>query len=155
CPLDQQILERARWHGRAVEAWPDGIQRRVHCLTIKARLLVFRILSKFVTWAPIPELANSRYLLEQLWLAFRARADLYIAHYPPSLPIAAWAAWLAGSKYAFDFEDLYQGQVPKGKACELPNRLIGVLEARYLPKASLVTAASWGIAREVARLHGG
>jgi glycosyltransferase involved in cell wall biosynthesis len=152
--LDRAILDRAQWRGCAVEARPGGLRPRILLLILKARVFVFRTLSNISMIAPIAELACSRYLVEQLWLAVRARADLYIGHYPPSLPVVAWAAWLTGASYGFDFEDFYQGQSPTEEADNLFNRLIAVIEARYLPKACLLTAASRGIAREVARLHG-
>ena len=101
-PLDQRILEKAKWRGRAIEVWPNGVQRRGLRILLKARLTIFRILSRFLKFAPIAELAYSRYLLEQLWLAVRAKASLYIGHYPQSLPVVAWAARLTGAKYGFD-----------------------------------------------------
>src|SRR5262249_4380001 len=148
--LDRRILDSAKWRGRAIEIWPSGMRRRILRLLLKARVALFRMLSTFSTLAPLAELAYSRFLIEQLWLAVRARADLYIGHYPQSLPVVAWAARLTGAKYSFDFEDLHLGET---QADSLTQRLLAVVEGRYLPKACLVTASSWGIAREVARTH--
>jgi glycosyltransferase involved in cell wall biosynthesis len=103
--------------------------------------------------APIAELAYSRLLLVQFRQAIRARADLYIAHNPQSLPVVAWAAHVTGAKYGFDFEDFHQGEVPVNEAGSLSNRLLSVIEARHVHAAQHVTAASWGIANEVAALH--
>ena len=54
------------------------MQRRSLRILLKARLTIFRILSRFLKFAPIAELAYSRYLLEQLWLAVRADLTLYV-----------------------------------------------------------------------------
>ena len=154
CPLDQRILDRARWYGRAIEIWPSGARRWICRIILATRLALFRMLSKFWMVTPIAELAYSRFLLQQLWPAIRVRADLYIGHNPQSLPIVAWAARLTGANYGFDFEDFHQGEILESETGAVSSRLLAVLEARYLPKASLITAASWGIAREVARVHG-
>jgi glycosyltransferase involved in cell wall biosynthesis len=149
--LDQRILDRAKWRGHAIEIWPSGARRRILRLLLKARVAFFRKLSTLSTYAPFAELAYSRFLLEQLWLAVRARADLYIGHYPQSLPVVAWAARLTGARYSFDFEDFHLGET---QADALTHRLLTVVESRYLRKACLITTSSWGIAREIARTHG-
>lgn len=153
-PLDQHILDSATWRGRAIEIWPSGTRRRFHRLILAVQVSIFRFLAKCSTAAPIAEFAYSRFLIGQLWHALRARADLYIGHNPQSLPVVAWAAHLRGAKFGFDFEDFYQGELPANERGSLSNRLLAAIEARYVPKACHLTAASWGIAREVAVMHG-
>jgi glycosyltransferase involved in cell wall biosynthesis len=153
-PHDQRILDRATWRGRAIEVWPGGTRRRFRRLVFAMRVSIFRILAKFSMVAPIAELAYSRFLSGQLWFAVRARADLYIGHNPQSLPVVAWAAHLTGAKFGFDFEDFHQGELPTSERNALSNRLLAAIEARHLRHARLITAASWGIASEVAKVHG-
>lgn len=152
-PFDQTIMAKAAWRAHAVEVWPGGWRRAFLRNVVGARAWFFRVLARVSTRAPIAELAYSRYFVEQLWLAYRVRADLYIGHNPPSLPVVAWAAKLRSARYGFDFEDFHQGQAAASEAGSLPNRLLAILEARYVPKADHLTAASRGIAEEVAKLH--
>jgi glycosyltransferase involved in cell wall biosynthesis len=152
--MDRAILDRAQWSGHSIEDWPCGIRRRTLRAMLGARLRIFRALSRVSMRAPIAELAYCRYFLEQLWMACRTRADLYIGHNPQSLPIVAWAAHLTGANYGFDFEDFHLGDAPASEANSLSNRLLAVLEDRHLLKACHLTAASSGIAREVAITYG-
>lgn len=152
--LDQRILNLAKWRGHAIEIWPIGTRRRVRRIMLATRLSTFRLLSKIWKGFPISELAYSRFLPEQLWFAVRLHADLYIGHNPQSLPVVAWAARLTRAKFGFDFEDFHLGEAEASNAGALSNRLLAVIEHRYLCKACLRTASSWGIAREVARVHG-
>src|SRR6202043_1631649 len=103
---------------------------------------------------PIVELAYSRYFFPLLRRAIRHRSDLYIGHYTGSLPVVAWAARRTGAKFGFDFEDFHRAETYPVKPESLPIRLIAALEDRYLPAASFITAASWGIAEEVAKATG-
>jgi glycosyltransferase involved in cell wall biosynthesis len=151
--MDQDILDHAKWRGRVVENWPAGVWRRILRVQIAARLRFFRAVSKLSLRSPIAELAYSRYILEQLWIAIRIRADLYIGHNPQSLPVVAWAARLTGAKYGFDFEDFHQGETRLNEAGSLSSQLLSAIEARHVHGAQHVTAASWGIANEVAALH--
>ena len=133
---------------------PRGTRRRICRFILATRASVFRFLSKFSMATPIAELAYSRLLLEQVSQAMRARADLYIGHNPQSLPVVAWAARLTGAKYGFDFEDFHQREAPVNEAGSLSSWLLSAIEARHVRGAQHVTAASWGIANEVAALYG-
>jgi glycosyltransferase involved in cell wall biosynthesis len=151
---DRRIVERAAWRGIAVAAWPGGVLPRLRHARLRARTMICRALAKVSTAAPIPELAYSRFLVEQLREAVAARADLYIGHNPVSLPVVAWAARKTGAKYAFDFEDFHAGELLPGQAPGPMERLRSILEARYLAGGSYFTAASPGIAEEARKAHG-
>lgn len=153
-PLDRRILENAKWRGWPIEFWPNGVLPRIRRLALTVCASTFRILSKFSTAWPIAELAYSRLLPLQLWKATRQRADFYIGHNPQSLPVVAWAARYTGATYGFDFEDFHQGEISQDQMGTASNRLLTINESRYLRQARLITASSWGIAREVGRLHG-
>ena len=74
--------------------------------------------------------------------ALAVPADLYIAHYPPALAVAARAASIHRSRYAFDAEDFHLGDLPDRPEHEFDKALIRSVEGRYLPKATYLTAAS-------------
>lgn len=85
---------------------------------------------------------------EMLAAAVCLDADLYIAHNPGALAVAARAAKKRRIPFAFDAEDFHRGEsVIAGQ-----NRNMKILEDRYLPDASYITAASTLITHEYARL---
>jgi glycosyltransferase involved in cell wall biosynthesis len=81
-------------------------------------------------------------------------ADLYIAHYVAALPAAAEAARVHQAPYAFDAEDFHSGELPDLPQNRTARKLIRMIEARYLPKAAYVTAASPMIADAYAETYG-
>jgi glycosyltransferase involved in cell wall biosynthesis len=151
--MDRQIMERVKWRTDVVEVLPT-FGGRIRRFTLALRLHLFRLLCHCTMHFPVAELGYSRYFLSLLWRAIRHRGDLYIGHYPGSLPVVAWAARLTGAKFAFDFEDFHRGEGYPIEPESLPNRLLVAIEDRYLPGASFVTAASWGISDEVAKTTG-
>ena len=97
-------------------------------------------------WHPAgPELARA---------ASEIEADLYIAHYPAALPAAAHAARRNGGRYAFDAEDFHLGDVPEEPHFDQVRRLTRAIEARYLPGAAYMTAASPDIADAYVEAYG-
>ena len=148
--MDSQILARSKWRADIVDTSPlIGGRVRRYASALQVRL--FRRLCRWTLRCPVAELAYSRYFLELLWRAIRHRGDLYIGHYTGSLPVVAWAARRTGAAFAFDFEDFHRGEAGPDEREGLTGRLIATLEDRYLPAAKFVTAASWGIADEVAK----
>jgi glycosyltransferase involved in cell wall biosynthesis len=83
-----------------------------------------------------------------------ARADLYIAHYPAALAAAARAARHHRAVYAFDAEDFHLGDLPDLPEHAFDKAKIRAIEARYLPGAAYVTAASPMIAEAYAETYG-
>lgn len=79
--------------------------------------------------------------------AARIPADLYVAHYVAALPAAARAARKHGGKFSFDAEDFHLGDLPDEPTHEFEKGLINSIEARYLPGAAHITAASPMIAQ--------
>jgi len=151
--MDRQILERAKWRGDIVEVFPSA-GGRLRRWTSAPQLFVFLRLCRWTMRFPFAELAYSRYFFPLLRRAIHHRGDLYIGHYTGSLPVVAWAARWTGAKYSFDFEDFHRAETYPVDLQSLPSRLVAALEGRYLPAASFVTAASWGIAEEVAKATG-
>ena len=112
----------------------SGIKKKVSTCTIRAGMYPERsagiLLNRFYSW--------------QLKKAIAQKADLYIAHYPDSIAVAAQAAKTNKSHFAFDAEDYHRGE-------DLPKWLIKIItlvENRLLPKARFISAASPLIALE-------
>lgn len=81
-------------------------------------------------------------------------ADLYVAHYVAALPAAARAARRHGALFAFDAEDFHLGDLPEASEHALEKKLIQMIESRWLPAASYVTAASPLIAQAYTDAYG-
>lgn len=151
--MDRRIAELAKWRAEIVDISPT-VSGRVRRWITALQLRLFLRLCRWTTRFPVAELGYSRYFLPLLWRAIRHRSDLYIGHYTGSLPVVAWAARWTGAKFAFDFEDFHRGEAYPATAESLQAKLLAALEDRYLPSASFVTAASWGIAEEVVKTTG-
>lgn len=140
-PRDQAVMAQARFAVVRVEFGSGWRWRLERVQQIFARALFALV--------PLPQLAARAVspMVPRLRKAARAhRAELYIAHYPPALPVVASAARRMDARFAFDAEDFHTGERPDAEAGSLDNRVIAALERRYLPRAAHVTAASPGIA---------
>jgi glycosyltransferase involved in cell wall biosynthesis len=76
------------------------------------------------------------------WAVGGVVADLYIAHYVPSLGAAAAAARRHGGLLAFDAEDFHSGEGTGGEEEDLRMALVRRIEGTVLPCCAYVTAAS-------------
>lgn len=115
---------------------------------LKKQVADLLIENKLFYKTSIPFLSN-RFYFWQLKKAVACKADLYIAHYPESLVIAARAARINRTAFAFDAEDYHRGE-------NLPAavlRSIEITENMFLPEASYITAASPLIALAYKRLY--
>jgi glycosyltransferase involved in cell wall biosynthesis len=106
--------------------------------------------------AGLPRLADAAlnaYVRPLRRAALATPADLYVAHYPAALPAVAAAARRHGARYAYDAEDFHLGDWPDAPAYDSERRLVGDIEARYLPGCAYVSAASPGIADAYAEAY--
>lgn len=131
------------WAGKNLKARfnkiVSGLKKRVADLLIKNKLFYKK---------QLPFLTN-RFYCWQLKKAIASKADLYIAHYPESLVIAARAAKNNHVTFAFDAEDYHRGE-------NLPAailRSIEITEDQFLPGARYITAASPLIALAYKKLY--
>jgi glycosyltransferase involved in cell wall biosynthesis len=81
-------------------------------------------------------------------------ADLYIAHYVPSLPAAAVAARRHGGMLAFDAEDFHSGEGAGAPEDDLRMAMVRRIEGAALPSCAYVTAASPMIGGAYAERYG-
>lgn len=81
-------------------------------------------------------------------------ADLYIAHYVPSLPAAAAAARRHGALLAYDAEDFHSGEGSGSAEDVLRMKMVERIEGAALPACAYVTAAAPLIGRAYAERYG-
>jgi glycosyltransferase involved in cell wall biosynthesis len=141
-PLDATIAARAPWPVAKV-----GTGGRSLHLARRLR----QELAKRVLGCGIGDLRQAVWALSALTpgLALAAAAepaDLYIAHYLPALPAAAWAARRHGAKLGFDAEDDHVGELVDAPENQLELAIRRRIEAHFLPQCHHLTAASLGIA---------
>jgi hypothetical protein len=150
-PLDARILREAGW-GNTIIDYRRGA-------AVSARKLIRR-------WARIVSGKASR-LSDRLAArahhaeafrfgesAARIPADLYIGHCLAGLAAAARAANIARSRYGFDAEDFHDEETIDCLRDSLDGRLSRFLQARLLPGAAHVTAASPLIGAELQAVYG-
>ncbi|NEU06775.1 glycosyltransferase family 4 protein [Flavihumibacter sp. R14] len=124
-----------------VKKMGSGIKRKIANLILESKLYPGQL---------VPVLFN-RFYCWQLYKAMSCKADLYIAHYPESIAIAARAAKVNNAFFAFDAEDFHRGEGASGGLTEA----ISTLEDRFLPDAAYITAASPLIAKAYQKLYPG
>jgi glycosyltransferase involved in cell wall biosynthesis len=148
-PLDQGMMRRISWRLKRIDLRPSLRRRLGRAIQLCARGAYAAL---GLSWCADPGLAASVRLLRRAALA--TPADLYVAHYPATLPAAAAAAKMHGARYAYDAEDFHLGDWPDAAAYEIERRLVRAVEGRYLPGCAYVTAASPGIAEAYAEAYG-
>ena len=103
---------------------------------------------------PLAEVGLSERVAPLWWRGRGVRADLFIAHNLPALPVAAALARRNRARLAFDAEDDHLGEVSEAQRSSLEATLIHAVLARYLGRCDRVTAASAGIADALVNRYG-
>lgn len=123
----------------------------------RAKWYAFRSVQVMLEWLAwrlrsrsLMRLVSSPFTLPVAVAALKEKANLYIAHYPASLPAAATAARLYGGQLAYDAEDFHLGDFAEAPEFERYRFGVRAIEGGYLSRCSFVTAASPLIARAVA-----
>jgi glycosyltransferase involved in cell wall biosynthesis len=138
--LDQDLARKSKWR---LAAYPAGNKTAWFKSGLRQRLAAHLFGLGF---GPVTNHAASRYYPELARLAAAEPADLYIAHMIAALPAATAAAKKHGAKLGFDAEDFHRGEPTANEDCN--QRLVRIIEERYIPQCDYVTAASDGIAAE-------
>lgn len=146
---DEAVLQSRRWTSERLDLRNRWFRWLKRASQIAARA-AYRT-AALPAWA---ERAHSPFTPPLKSRAARNTADLYIAHYVAALPAAARAAARHGAAYAFDAEDFHPGDLPDAPEHTLEKDLIRAIEARYLPGAAYVSAASPMIAEAYAEAYG-
>jgi hypothetical protein len=148
---DQQILkEHPLWKVDYLDwAGNDPKARFIKIISGLKRRIANSLLSKGIYFKAIIPFLMNRFYSWQLKKAIASRADLYIAHYPESLAIAANAAKINNASFAYDAEDYHRGE-------NLPEHILKAIrltEDHYLKQAAYITAASPLIAKAYQQLY--
>jgi glycosyltransferase involved in cell wall biosynthesis len=150
---DRELMLSRKWKHDPVR-WDgtDFNSKRIRLMT-GLRQRSFQVLAKGTPRSKATERAFARLYDTQLAKAITEKADLYIAHNPAALPVAAAAADRFGVSFAFDSEDFHSGEFTAGEQDSESFRLLSNLEAKYLHRCVYVTVSSEQIADALAERY--
>jgi len=152
---DRLLAAGRPWRHEPVSIVPATIAGRWRFWWSRLRMHFFlRVLSRLSMARGIAERSFVRSYPELLAAALREPADLFIAHTPQALPVAAAAAAHFGAPLGFDAEDLHTGELPPAAQGTRQQRLVAYVEGKYIERCAYISAPTDGIADELARLYG-
>ena len=140
---DKKLMSERTWKLDAIR-WHDSEGRNLR-LRSGLRQRTFKLFSTITDESLFPERGYSRLFRELFLEATKTRSELFIAHNPQALPVAAEAAKHFEVDFAFDSEDLHTGEFSIAKQRSQSHRLLKHLETKYLPQCVYVSCASDGI----------
>jgi glycosyltransferase involved in cell wall biosynthesis len=151
---DTDLMAGRRWQLDPVR-W-DGSDTKARWTRLKSgiRQRSFQVASRATNESGICERAFARLYQELLRKATASRADLYMAHNPQALPVAAAAAERFGVSFAFDSEDYHSGEFTDEQVNSPHLRWLCYLESKYLPRCAFITTPSDPISRAIAGRYG-
>ena len=153
-PWDTRIAQQHGLDFQAVDACGRAPAARVgQAATALLRRTAVAVCARSGPLPVLADLALSESVPALLIAARSRRADLFIAHNLPALPVAATLAARQRVRYAFDAEDDHVGELPEG-ADEPRRRLLERAHERYLPGCAYVTVPSAEIADLLAARYG-
>jgi glycosyltransferase involved in cell wall biosynthesis len=140
---DQRLISTREWQLVSANFRPETRSGKYRSVLVRGRKRIARELFERLKWAGATEYAFTAALPELKRLAFDERADWYVAHAHPALPVAAAAAKHWQARLGFDCEDLL---------AELgadPPELVRRIERKYLPACDYVSVPSQAIAERL------
>ncbi|HEX9988538.1 MAG TPA: glycosyltransferase [Chloroflexia bacterium] len=140
---DRRLIATREWRLVSADFRPGTWRRRYRSLLVRGRKRFARELFGRLRWGRAVEYAFTAALPELKRLALRERADWFIAHAHPALPVAAAAARHWQARLGFDCEDLL---------AELgadPPEIVRRIERRYLPACNYVSVPSQAMAKRL------
>jgi hypothetical protein len=147
-PRDRALMRSIPWQLERI-----NLRSRVHWRLLRAVQAGARCAHAIARLPRLADAALNACTRPLRRAAIATPADLYVAHYPAALPAVAAAARRHGACYAYDAEDFHLGDWPDAPAYDGERRLVGEIEARYLPGCAYVSAASPGIANAYAEAY--
>jgi glycosyltransferase involved in cell wall biosynthesis len=141
--FDEELMRARKWSLLTVGFRKERREERRYWLYLSVKQRLFLLLARISLRWGIAERAGEKAFDGLVRLAKAERADLYIAHHAEALGAACSAAGSNQARFGFDAEDFHTGMSETGGR---QDRLIGWLEAKYLPLCDYLTAASKGIA---------
>lgn len=151
---DENVVKGKPWKVCPVLAEKETVIGRLVQWLLRVRRRIFGAFYSLFPCRPFLEWSFSLYFFEQLAIALTSGADLFIAHNPQSLPIAAWAARMTRRKYAFDAEDYHLGEFDPSEFNTAAYKKLQRIEKYFLAGCAYVSAASPGIADAIRQMYG-
>jgi glycosyltransferase involved in cell wall biosynthesis len=142
--FDAELMRERTWTLRTVNFRKERAGERKYWLYLSLKQRVFLFLARFGLKAGIAERAAEKAYDPLKALAAAEDAGLYIAHHAEALGAAYGAARRNKARFGFDAEDFHTG-MNETAVESAQDKLVGFLEAKYLPHAVYMTAASKGI----------
>jgi glycosyltransferase involved in cell wall biosynthesis len=147
---DDEIARRVPWQVRRV---PRPLAGRY-----TSRVARLAVLPQAAAGLPVPMMLASEAYGGPARALRRATidvpAELYIAHYVPSLPAACAAARRHGAMLSFDAEDFHSGEGAGGTVDSLRMAMVRQIEGAILPSCAYVTTSAPMIGRAYAERYG-
>jgi len=152
--FDEILLKEKPWR-RSIIGWSPFIKKeKILYFKAKLRYHLFRVLPLMCyPFSKIAEHGEGRVYRELAKLAVSEKADIYIGHYPTGLAVAAYAAFYWKAKLGYDIEDLYLAEQLLNKEGKKQKKRIELIENRYLPYCSHITASSELIADKISQYY--
>ncbi|NII81327.1 MULTISPECIES: glycosyltransferase family 4 protein [unclassified Pedobacter] len=136
---DKNLLARKKWKAIMV----GGSPRKNRLIFWQTRIIhkIFRTLNKYIATDLFPELSIGRCTYQLYKKALSVKADIYIAHNLPALPVAFRAAKKINAKCGFDAEDFHRFENSDDINHPMV-KLNSLIEEKYMPLVNYITAAS-------------
>ena len=141
--FDEELMRSRDWKLSTVDFRRTASRERQRWLRLSIKQKFFRALSTMTFRYGVAERAVEKSFDRLVALAAAEKADLYIAHHAEALGVGYRAALRHKVPFGFDAEDFHTGMNESGSGS---SPMIAFLEAKYLPHARYLTAASSGIA---------
>ena len=148
---DADVLRKAKWSSQKVSLFSDrgrGLRWRA------GQKLAYSLFKKGVGGTEVLCRASHPLFPGLRRAAFRHKADLYVGHCLPALPVVVAAAARNDSRCAFDAEDFHSGENEAAGDGAVSNRLARKIESRFLIRCDYLSAASPLIAQAYHETYG-
>ena len=148
-PLDNTILNDSPWKYKKIK-----YETRLDYISKILLQKIAQTLTKIYKHnLELSSFAYSRMTFKLMKAALSEYADLYIAHYLPSLMAASKAAAKYNTKFSFDAEDFHIGEINESENNRYKIELTSYIESSLIPKCEYVTASSPLIAKAYAERY--
>lgn len=138
-PRDKAIQQEAAWSSQAISLLTGRFQSFILRAT---RKLAHSLFSKGLTDLSVASRASHPLFLPLLRAACVHKADLYLGHCLPTLPIVTKAAEANHALCVFDAEDFHSGESAPDVDGVIRNKIASVVEKRLLARCTHLTSAA-------------
>ena len=150
---DRELVSTRPWRLALVDGARHGERRARWMVRTVAQRIATHAFARGFRARAVAETAISRMMHELAASAAAEPVDVVVGHNLAALPAAGRAAHRLGARLGFDAEDLHAEEMSDGPASAARRRLVTAAESYWLPRCHHLTAASSGIADEIARRY--